>query len=120
MNKNNHLQKINNMKIKNVKMIDVEDWDNLVSSTYNRIYQFQQQEGCKDRGTFNLTIPSKYTEDDEMHDKIPEIFNGDIMGVKFDVWLNRDPKEPLNPSKEELKECNYYWGKSEEDENEWK
>lgn len=81
--------------IKNVKMIDVSDWDNLVSKTYGRPYSFQQQDGCKGRGIFDLTIPSKYTEDDDMYDSIPEVVNGDKMGVKFKVWLERDPKKPV-------------------------
>ena len=42
------------------------------------------------------------------------------MGVKFKTWLDRDPNAPLNPSKQELKQCNYYWGKTEEDEKHWK
>jgi hypothetical protein len=43
--------------VKNVKMIEVSDWDDLISKTYERPYSFQQQEGCKGRGTFNLDIP---------------------------------------------------------------
>ena len=46
------------LKVKNVQMIDVSDWDNLVEKTYGRIYNFQQQDGCKERGTFSLTVPS--------------------------------------------------------------
>jgi hypothetical protein len=106
--------------VKKVNMIDSFDWDKLVSDTYGRTYCFQQQDGCQGRGTVGLTIPSEYTEDEEMHDSIPEIINGNKMGVKFQVWLDRDPKQPLNPSKEELKKCNYYWGETEEDEIEWK
>ena len=78
--------------VKNVKMIEVSDWDDLVSKTYGRPYSFQQQDGCKGRGTFNLTVPSDYTEDEEMNDEIPEVINGTTMGVKFDKWLGRDPK----------------------------
>jgi hypothetical protein len=108
--------------IKNVKMIKVNDWDKLVSDTYGRPYSFQQQDGCQGRRTFHITIPDEYYEDEEMHDKIPEVINDEHeMGVKFDVWLKRDPNEPLNPSKKELKDCNYYcWGKTEEDEKKWK
>lgn len=29
-------------------MFEVDEWDNLVSSTYGRVYNFQQQNGCKD------------------------------------------------------------------------
>jgi hypothetical protein len=108
------------IKTKNVKMVEVSDWDKLVEETYGKIYSFQQQDGCKARGVVNISIPCEFN-DEEMNDTIPEVINHESeMGVKFNVWLNRDPKEPLNPSKEELKECNYYWGKSEEDEMKWK
>lgn len=108
------------LKIKNVKMIEVSDWDKLVSDTYGKPYSFQQQDGCQPRGVVNITIPDG-TYEEEMNDSIPEVINNEYeMGVKFDVWLKRDPNEPLNPSKEELKNCNYYWGKTEEDEIKWK
>lgn len=35
---------------KTVTLIEESDWNNLVSSTYNKIYHLQQQEGCLDRG----------------------------------------------------------------------
>jgi hypothetical protein len=99
--------------IKNIKMIEDSDWDNLVSETYGRHYCFQQQDGCRGRGIFELTIPSKYTYDEDMCDSIPEVVNGEIMGVKFDVWLERDPKQPLKGDDEEYRlllfwERNFY------------
>ncbi len=102
--------KLNNMiKIKNVKMIDSFDWDELVSDTYGKYYRFQQQQGCQPRGIVKLTIPDENWEEEEMNDSIPEIINDERnRGVKFDVWLNRDPKAVLNPSDAELKSCNYY------------
>lgn len=30
-----------------------------------------------------------------MNDSIPEVVNGEERGVKFDVWLTRDPKQPI-------------------------
>lgn len=81
--------------IKNVKMIEVSDWDKLVTETYGKPYNFQQQDGCQSRGIFHLTIPSEYACDDEMNDEIPEIINGEIMGVKFKKWLERDPNQPV-------------------------
>jgi hypothetical protein len=108
------------IKSKTVKMIDVSDWDKLVEKTYGRPYSFQQQDGCKGRGTFNLTVPADESCDDEMNDTIPEIINGGIMGVKFEKWLERDPNEPLNPTKEELTKCSYYWEKTKKDELKWK
>ena len=108
------------IKVKNVKVIESGDWDNLVSDTYKKPYCFQQQDGCRGRGNVNITIPAESYED-EMKDKIPEVINDEYeMGVKFDVWLKRDPNEPLNPSKEELEHCGYYWGDSKEDEKKWK
>lgn len=86
------------IKIKNVKQIDVIDWDELVSTTYGKTYNFQQQDGCQDRGNVYITIPDESCEE-EMSERIPEVINGDLLGVKFNVWLKRDPNEPLNPTK---------------------
>lgn len=108
------------LETKNTKLIDVYEWDTLVSNTYGKIYSLQQQKGCQSKGTIvKLTVPDKNWEEQEMNDKIPEVINGSKMGVKFHVWLNRDRDEPLNPSKEELKKCYYYKGKTEEDEIKW-
>lgn len=87
---------MNKMKIKNVKLISLSDWDKLVSTTYKRPYNLQQQNGCQEKGTFELTIPSDFTEDDYMNDEIQEEINGEIMGVKFEKWLERDPKAPVD------------------------
>lgn len=83
------------MKIRNVKMIDVSEWDKLVSDTYGKPYAFQQQDGCKSRGIFNITIPSDCSEDKDRPDSIPEVINGVKMGVNFKAWLKRDPKQAV-------------------------
>jgi hypothetical protein len=88
------------IKYKNKKVIEVNEWDKLVKETYGRPYSFQQQDGCKERGTFDLTIPSEETYDEEMNDSIPEIINGEVMGVKFEKWLERDPNQPVGKEKE--------------------
>ena len=75
------------------KLIDVQDWDNLVIDTYGRVYSFQQQDGCKDRQLVHITIPDEC--EDFENDTVPEIVNGDEMGVSFKAWLARDPKTPL-------------------------
>lgn len=108
--------------VKNIKLIEVNDWDKLVEKTYGKPYNFQQQNGCQGRGIVKLTVPDKWAkcEDDEMYDSIPEVINGDKMGVKFQVWLDRDPKLPLNPTDEELKNNGYYWGKTKDDEEKYK
>ena len=75
------------------KLIDVQDWDALVTETYGRPYSFQQQDGCKDRDLVAITVPEEC--DDFENDTVPEIVNGDEMGVSFKAWLARDPKTPL-------------------------
>ena len=86
------------LKVKNVQMIDVSDWDDLVQQTYGRIYNFQQQDGCKERGTFSFTVPSHAY--DYENDTIPEEVNGNEMGVSFKAWLARDPKQKLDTNDE--------------------
>ena len=94
------------------KTIVIEDseWDELVTKTYGRPYVFQQQDGCKERGTFHITIPCKYAESEEsyMNDEIPEEINGEEMGVKFEKWLERDPKQPLE-GKEDGYGIDLFW-----------
>jgi len=108
------------IKYSNRKVIEVQDWDKLVEETYGKVYSFQQQDGCQSRGVVSISIPGD-SYDEKMNDSIPEVINNEHkMGVKFNVWVKRDPKEPLNPSKQELKECNYYWGETENDEKQWK
>jgi len=84
-----HLLKFNEMlKYKTQRVIDVQDWDRLVEDTYKKSYSFQQQDGCKPRGSFHISIPSTDTCDEEMNDEIPFKINGNVRGVKFQVWLN--------------------------------
>jgi hypothetical protein len=40
------------LKTKTVQVIQVADWDKFVSEVYGKIYSFQQQDGCKQRGTY--------------------------------------------------------------------
>lgn len=92
-------------------MIDVHDWDELVQKTYGRPYNFQQQDDCKERGTHELTVPDyENVCDQDMHDSIPEVVNGDEMGVKFAVWLARDPKQKLPGPDDQADYClDLFW-----------
>ena len=81
--------------IQTKNFIEEYDWSNFVSKHYGKIYSFQQQEGCKDRGIFEFSVPHKYPEDFE-NDTIPEVVNGNEMGVSFKAWLERDIKQPLS------------------------
>lgn len=86
------------IKFTQKNVIDVQDWDRLVEETYGRPYQYQQQQGCQSRGTQELTVPSKWADDYE-NDTVPEIVNGNEMGVSFKAWLARDPSQPLENQK---------------------
>ena len=81
------------------KIIDVNDFDNLVQETYGRPYSFQQQDGCKERGMYSITVPCDYPYDFE-NDSLPEVVNHEEMGVSFKAWLERDPKQNLNTDDE--------------------
>lgn len=82
------------IKVRTEKVIDVDDWDSLVEETYKRIYSFQQQDGCKGRQHIHLTIPDEAYDCEK--DSVPEVVNGEEMGVSFKAWLERDPEQKLN------------------------
>lgn len=96
------------MKIRTEKLVDVDEWDKLVQDTYGRPYNFQQQSGCQDRGTFPLTVPAKA--DDYKNDEIPEVVNGKEMGVSFKAWLARDPKTVMANQPSYCAEL--FWGRN--------
>lgn len=79
------------IKFSNKKVIEFQDWDELVRETYKRPYCFQQQDGCMSRGTFDFEVPNKWGVEDYENDTIPEKVNGSEMGVSFKAWLERDP-----------------------------
>ncbi len=80
------------MKIQTVLMIEVSDWDSVVTKTYGRPYGFQQQDGCKSRGIHHLTVPDEDMVADFENNHVPEKVNHEEMGVSFSAWLKRDPK----------------------------
>ena len=94
------------IKTRTEKLIDVQDWDNLVIETYGRPYSFQQQDGCKDRDLVSITVPEEC--EDFENDTVPEIVNGDEMGVSFKAWLARDPKTPL-PDRDDIFGLTLWW-----------
>ena len=94
------------IKTRTEKLIDVQDWDNLVTETYGRPYSFQQQDGCKDRQLVPITVPDDPY--DYENDTVPEVVNGDEMGVSFKAWLARDPKTPL-PDRDDTFGLTLWW-----------
>ena len=83
------------LKYKNIKLIEVDDWDSFVKDVYKKPYNFQQQDGCKERGVSYFSVPlNGKPEDFENEDVISNYYN---YGVKFSSWLDKDPE---NPSRE--------------------
>lgn len=71
------------------RIVSDSDFDSLVENTYGKKYCFQQQEGCRDRGQYRLSVPEKYAEDYD-NDEIEIQVNGDEMGVSFKAWLAQE------------------------------
>lgn len=94
------------MKIRTEKVIELAEWDALVIKTYGRPYSFQQQDGCKQRGSFRFSVPAPAN--DFAVETVPEIVNHEQMGVSFAAWLHRDPKKPL-PGQEYDYELGLWW-----------
>lgn len=95
------------MKIRTEKVIDVSEWDALVVKTYGRHYSFQQQDGCKERGVFHLSVPAE-ADDFEATEAAEEV-NGPDMGVSFAAWLARDPKQKLSDPTAQEDYCQRLW-----------
>jgi hypothetical protein len=95
------------IKTKSVKVIELHDWDQLVTKTYGRPYRFQQQDGCKDRDSEYIIVPC-YPEDYE-NDTVPEKVNNPEMGVSFKAWLERDPTQKLSGKDDQESYCLDLW-----------
>ena len=97
------------LNIKTVKVIDLQEWDHLVSSTYGRPYNFQQQDDCKERQHVHIEVPSEPY--DYPNDTVPEIINHPDMGVSFKAWLERNPEQKI-PSTSSYDGTNLWWSRN--------
>lgn len=83
------------MQKKTIIEMSCQELDDLVEKTYGRCYTFQQQDGCKNRGYEAFIVPNScdFEVHDYENDSVPDIINGREMGVSFEAWKARDPKE---------------------------
>lgn len=83
------------LKITQRNQITLQDWNKLVEETYKRPYNFQQQDGCQERGVYIINISDEFdaSKSDFPRDSIPEIINGKERGVSFKAWVEKDPNE---------------------------
>lgn len=82
------------LKTKTKQIINMQDWDNLVIETYGKPYMFQQQDGCKDRGTEHITVPAinpyDYEDVSDEFDPTEKDPFSCFGGVSFKNWLEID------------------------------
>ena len=83
------------LKYKNKKIIEVHDWDDFVQETYSKPYNFQQQEGCRERGHFSFSLPLGYTPEVVENTDIKYTTEDSSMGVSLKQWLDRSPTTKL-------------------------
>jgi hypothetical protein len=67
---------------KQVFILNSTQLNGLVEQTYHKPYDFQQQDGCKTRGTEQFTLPIEHPYDFK-YTEIPEKVNGDVRGGEF-------------------------------------
>lgn len=104
-------ENVNMLKYSNRRIIELQDWDNLVIETYNKPYSFQQQDGCKSRGTYDFELPNKWGIVDYENNTVPEVINGNDMGVSFKAWLERDPEE-WNGKEDDKRFLDLFWDRN--------
>ena len=99
------------MKIYNIKVIPVSEWDKLVTETYGKPYRFQQQDGCRPREMVEISVPDIF-EYETPHAEIPEDWAGNIMCVDFEVWLNTDPEKQKDRNGWDDYKLESFWNRS--------
>jgi hypothetical protein len=93
---------------KTVRLIQLQEWNDLVRETYERPYDFQQQNGCRERGTFEFTVPLEEYGRVSPDETIKDLKDTEEMVVGFDAWSSRDPKAPLSDQRCDF-ELNLWW-----------
>lgn len=93
--------------MKTKQVIELAEWNALVTKTYGRPYNLQQQDGCKGRGIEKITVPGEAC--DFHRDSVPEQVYHETMGVSFKAWLARDPKQKLSDPDAQEHYCLDLW-----------
>lgn len=97
------------LKVQNTKLVTVGSWDSLVEKTYGKPYNFQQQDGCKERGIHHITIPQQC--EDMYEDVKPEEIDLKLEGVNFEVW-NSIPVEKFEAMRGTNQSHDLFWGRN--------
>jgi hypothetical protein len=81
----------------NVKLVNLDDWNNLVINTYNKPYAFQSQNKRNKISFFQIDVPLHFDNEELLPESIPE--GSSQYGVQFQSWLKRDPSQPIGDDK---------------------
>lgn len=68
------------------------DLNKLVTETFKKPYNFQQQDNCRAKQTISITVPIK-SPTDFSNKKIPYDLNSEKKGIAFENWLKNSPKK---------------------------
>lgn len=99
------------LRINTVKTILARDWNSFVTEVYGRPYNFQQQDGCRHRGAYELSVHNEYDPEFDAgydRDTIKEDVNTTEMCVSLKGWLARNPEQPL-PDQRDNYELKLWW-----------
>lgn len=97
------------LKVQNTRLVTVGSWDSLVEETYGKPYNFQQQDGCKERGMHHITIP--FPCEDMYEDVKPDKIDLKLEGVSFEVW-NSIPVEQFEAFRGTDRSHDLFWGRN--------
>jgi hypothetical protein len=88
------------MKYETIKYVQVSDLDDFIEETYKRPFSFQQQFGCRARGTQYVKVPVKDVEEGYVLEGyvLEDIIKNEYGSVSLKDWLERDPTEQLSES----------------------
>lgn len=79
------------IEFESVCILDVNEWDEIVQEYYDKPYDFQQQDGCKERQIVELHVPDISPEDFE--DLSFKEYKEGCTGVSLERWKNTDSSE---------------------------
>lgn len=99
------------LRTNTIPTISVQDWNSFVTEVYGRPYNFQQQDGCRRRGTYTLNVYEQYEPEWNAgydRDTIEEDVNTREMCVSLKGWLARNPQQPL-PNQECDYQLKFWW-----------
>lgn len=99
------------LKTHHVNLVSDHDWDEFITATYKKSYCFQQQAGCRDRCTYEFSLPLEcepggYELDLE---DVPATLKTFAMQTTFAKWLERSEKEPLSSDTSQSKSALELW-----------